>query len=221
MNIYNSSLNINEIESLYIQELDAGSVYTLQLNTNNAEITNSLNVKCESDFFNNDMKNINNLYANNLYSNNIYSNQYIFSNDIETKNILPITNLNYDIGSAIKKYNNLYSNNLYSTNVNSTNLYGTIQTPIQNYITTIGTLSSLNLDGNIDMNGNDIINLDECKAVKLYGEIQNSYQNKIQYLQNLLNVIVKPTGTIEFDYRDQEDPASFDNYNYLCYNHLR
>ncbi|MEI6051261.1 MAG: hypothetical protein WCQ44_01040, partial [Opitutaceae bacterium] len=59
-------------------------------------------------------------------------------------NVYTSANLTYDIGAT-----NKYWRNLYAGNINSTNLAGTLSTAAQTNITSIGTLSSLTVSGNI------------------------------------------------------------------------
>ena len=59
-------------------------------------------------------------------------------------NVVPSANLTYDIGTT-----SAWWNHIYAGNVTSTNLTGTLTTAAQPVITSVGTLSSLTVSGNI------------------------------------------------------------------------
>ena len=59
-------------------------------------------------------------------------------------NVVPSANLTYDIGTT-----SAWWNHIYADNVNSTNLTGTLTTAAQTNITSVGTLGSLTVSGNI------------------------------------------------------------------------
>ena len=59
-------------------------------------------------------------------------------------NVVPSANLTYDIGTT-----SAWWNHIYVGNVNSTNLTGTLTTAAQTAITSVGTLGSLTVSGNI------------------------------------------------------------------------
>ena len=59
-------------------------------------------------------------------------------------NVVPSANLTYDIGTP-----SAWWNHIYAGNVTSTNLTGTLTTAAQTAITSVGTLSSLTVSGNI------------------------------------------------------------------------
>ena len=59
-------------------------------------------------------------------------------------NVVPSANLTYDIGTT-----SAWWNHIYAGNVNSTNLTGTLTTAAQTNITSVGTLGSLTVSGNI------------------------------------------------------------------------
>ena len=59
-------------------------------------------------------------------------------------NVVPSANLTYDIGTTSEWWNHIYAGN-----VTSTNLTGTLTTAAQPVITSVGTLSSLTVSGNI------------------------------------------------------------------------
>ena len=61
-----------------------------------------------------------------------------------TGNVVPSANLTYDIGTTSEWWNHIYAGN-----VTSTNLTGTLTTAAQPVITSVGTLSSLTVSGNI------------------------------------------------------------------------
>ena len=61
-----------------------------------------------------------------------------------TGNVVPSANLTYDIGTTSEWWNHIYA-----SNVTSTNLTGTLTTAAQPVITSVGTLSSLTVSGNI------------------------------------------------------------------------
>lgn len=82
--------------------------------------------------------------------------------------IVPTANVSYDLGSASNKFNYVYANTLvvsttttsgssvtYTGNVTANNItansgvYGTIRTPAQTQITSLGTLTSLTVSGNV------------------------------------------------------------------------
>jgi hypothetical protein len=58
---------------------------------------------------------------------------------IYTQHVIPLSNTSYDLGSNSYKWNNIYG----------TSIYGTISTAAQTNITSLGTLSSLNVSGSI------------------------------------------------------------------------
>jgi len=59
-------------------------------------------------------------------------------------NVVPSANLTYDIGTT-----SAWWNHIYAGNITSTNLTGTLTTAAQTAITSVGTLSSLTVSGNI------------------------------------------------------------------------
>ena len=63
---------------------------------------------------------------------------------VTTGNVYTSTDLTYDIGAVSTRWNNIYAGN-----VTSTNLTGTLTTAAQTNITSVGTLSSLTVSGNI------------------------------------------------------------------------
>ena len=63
---------------------------------------------------------------------------------VTTGNVYTSTDLTYDIGAVSTRWNNIYAGN-----VTSTNIAGTLTTAAQTNITSVGTLSSLTVSGNI------------------------------------------------------------------------
>jgi hypothetical protein len=88
---------------------------------------------------------------------------------------LPITDIAYDVGSAIKRIKNIYSQSYY----------GQVATAAQPGITSLGPLLYLEMVGGIDLNNNNIQEINECRANTVWGTLQTAAQPNVTSLGTL------------------------------------
>ena len=72
--------------------------------------------------------------------------------------------------------------------INVTNISGTLQTSSQPNITSVGTLTSLNMGGNIDLGSNDITNVNSLTSTNLTGTLQTGSQPNITSVGTLTSL---------------------------------
>jgi len=137
---------------------------------------------------------------------------------ISNGNILTSANLTYDIGSSTNWFKNVYANNIAAGSFVSDTLIGTLLTNAQPYITSLGTLTSLDVEGNITVTLGNIqpsanltssigvidkwwntIYANTITATGYYGTILTGNQPNITNLGNITVDSVNISGNIDVD----------------------
>ena len=124
--------------------------------------------------------------------NHLYVKDLTIADDITVDNVFTNADSTYSIGTNLVRFLNVYSDNLY----------GEIQEASQTKITSIGTLSSLTMGGQItshnilpDINssrdiGSNLIRYSNIYSDSIYGELQEGSQTKITSVGTLTGLTV-------------------------------
>ena len=125
------------------------------------------------------VSNINDLKANNFIGSNIWVNNVYASNSI-------------NCFGPINAFGQTITSSNYVGDVNAVNIYGTLRSPNQSNITSLGTLISLAVTGNVTAS----TFIGDLQATNIYGTLQSANQSNITNVGTLGTLSVSNSATV-------------------------